>query len=447
VTRLRPLALGLAALALASCAPERPRPPRGILVLLVDAMRADRLGLAGSPVDATPSLDALGPESVVFRNAFAQATWTRPSVPTLLSGLYPSEHGLTDFVASGNRVEGRVLAPAVTTLAEGMQAAGYRTAMVGYQAQLSPRFGMDQGFDFFNNNTMGGAKIRNRFLGWLDEAPDQPFFAYLHFLDIHWPYCPPAETYGKLGPEGAIRLCESWRHLREEIRAGRVTFDDAEQRALAARYAEELLALDGELGALFAALRERGVWDDVLVVVTSDHGEELAERGGIEHGHTMYDELMRVPFLWRLPPAWQVAGGRTDDTLVEIRALLPTLFDLVGQPVPPEVTAPSLLPWVLGRPPAEPPFRYVAAESNGIFAVRTERWKLVLTPAEKRTELYDLAADPGERTDLAGARPAELATLQRDLRRWLKGMRPAGGGTTALDDETAAELRSLGYLQ
>jgi arylsulfatase A-like enzyme len=328
-----------------------------------------------------------------------------------------------------------------------MQAAGYRTALVGYQVQLSPRFGMDQGFDFFNNNTMGAQRIDKRFLGWLDEAPDRPFFAYLHYLDIHWPYCPPEETFGRFDSSpDALRLCEDWRALRERIRSGEQKLGEAERRTIAARYAEELVALDGGIGRLVAELERRGVWDETLVVLTSDHGEELAERGMIEHGHTMYDELLHVPFVWKLPASWGRARGRSVEELVETRSLLPTLFELVGRPVPAAVSAPSLLPWLRGEPPATKPYERIVAEANGMFVVRTERWKLVVTPAESKQELYDLVADPGERTNLAATRPAEVDELRSQLRRWRAALRPQKAESAALDEASLQELKNLGYL-
>lgn len=445
----RALAFGSAVLlGVAGCAPSRPAPPRGVLVLLVDCLRYDHVGIHGAKLPVTPSIDATRAESVVFRNAFVQATWTRPSVPSLLTGLYPAEHGLGDFVDQGGEVQGQALSPEATTLAEGMKEAGYRTALVAYQAQLSPRFGMDQGFDFFNNNTMGAEKINRRFLGWLDEEPGKPFFAYLHYLDVHWPYCPPAETYGRFDSNpDVIRFCDNWRKLREDIRSGAVVLNEADRRALAARYAEELLAFDAELGRLFAALKERGVWDDTLIVLTSDHGEELGERGGIEHGHTMFDELLHVPFLWKLPAGWGRARGGTVDELVETRALAPTLFDLVGRPPVPGVSAPSLLPWVLGRPPERAPFEYVAGEANGMISIRTREWKLVFTAGPKTWELYDLVNDPGERVNVAESRPRELAEMQNRLREWRRSLRPIGTAATTLDAETEEELRSLGYLR
>ncbi|HSM13290.1 MAG TPA: sulfatase/phosphatase domain-containing protein, partial [Thermoanaerobaculia bacterium] len=169
-------------------------------------------------------------------------------------------------------------------------------------------------------------------------------------------------------------------------------------------------------------------------------------RGMIEHGHTMYEELLHVPFVWKLPASWGRARGRVDDTLIETRSLLPTLFDLVGQPPAEQTSAPSLVPWLLGRPPAEKPYESVAAEANGMFSVRDERWKAILTLETNSWQLYDLEADPGETRDLAGENPEQLAAMQRIFRRWRNGLHPILSGATAVDQETVDSLRALGYL-
>ncbi|MCB1009311.1 MAG: sulfatase [Acidobacteria bacterium] len=425
-----------------------PKAPQRVIVILIDALRADHVGLDGSTLGATPSIDRLGPDSIWFERAFAQASWTRPSVPSLLTGLYPSEHGLVDFVESGREVTGAALAEEVTTLAEGMHAAGYRTALVGYQSQLSPKFGTAQGFDFYNNNTRTPDRIQSRFFEWVDEAPDRPFFAYLHYLDIHWPYCPPEETFGRFysGPS-QLDLCADWRGLRERLRSGETVLDAEDRKLLAARYTEELAALDQALGLLFDELERRGMMDETLIVLTADHGEELYERGGIEHGHTMHEELLRVPYIWKLPRSWSAARGEPSDALVEIRSTLPTLFDLAGQPLPPEVSAPSLVPWLAGHPPKPSPVDAVFAEANGMFSARTDRWKLIATPAQDRYELYDLGEDPAERHDLAAERPEELAEMKRLLRRWKAGLHPVRSEAAVLDQETTEDLKALGYIQ
>ena len=335
----RALVLLSASSALVACSPAgKPRPPRGIVVVLIDTLRADHVGLYGSKWPATPEIDKLGPESIRFEKAFSQASWTRPSLPSLFTGLYPTEHGMTGFDQESGQVvvRGQVLAEEAVTLAEGLKAAGYRTALAGFQYQLSVKFNQQQGFDFYQNNISGGAgKIVGTFLDWIDEAPDEPFFAYLHFLDIHWPYCPPKRFNGRFdSTPTAMDVCGNGKALRAGLGDGSIRASAADRRALDARYSEKLLSLDERIGELFVALRERGLWDETLIVVTADHGQEFGEHGGFDHGTSLYDELLHVPFIWKLPANFGTGRGRSLPPIVEIRSLLPTLFDLAGQPIP-----------------------------------------------------------------------------------------------------------------
>lgn len=422
--------------------------PKGILVLLVDCLRADHLAAYGSKLGATPNLDRLASEALVFDRASSVASWTRPSVPSLWTGLYPSEHGLTDLIQNGKGTRGGVLSDDAVTIGEAMQAAGFRTAMVGNQFQLSPRFGMAQGFDLYQNNIKSAHNIHENFLGWLDEAPDRPFFAYLHYLEIHWPYWQKKSTRGRYGSDDlATRLDGSLEELRRALDAKEVQLDDADRKELAARYAEALLALDGEIGVLLDELEKRGKLRDTLVVLLADHGEELGERGGIEHGHTLKEELLHVPYVWKLPEGWHAGGLRHRGELVETRTLAPTLMDLVGQPIPPAVSAPSLVPWLVGEGPGRPPYTVLAAESNGMFSVRDARFKLVAQPATKSFELFDLESDPQELREVSAEHPQELERLRGALRSWRASLHSLRTGSAELDAETEQGLRSLGYIQ
>ncbi len=193
-------------------------------------------------------------------------------------------------------MRGGVLSEEAVTVSEAMQAAGYRTALIGNQFQLSPRFGMAQGYDLYQNNVKSAHGMRESLLAWLDEAPGQPFFAYLHYLEIHWPYWQKASTRGRFGSDAITsKLDANLDELRAGIDSGAMVLDDADRKEIAARYAEALAALDNEIGTLLGELEKRGVLDETLVVVMADHGEELGERGGIEHGHTLKEELLHVP--------------------------------------------------------------------------------------------------------------------------------------------------------
>jgi arylsulfatase A-like enzyme len=148
------------------------------------------------------------------------------------------------------------------------------------------------------------------------------------------------------------------------------------------------------------------------------------------------------------PKSWRVAAGGRVAGLLETRSVAPTLLDAAGLPIPSGVSAPSLLPWILGRPPAPAPAEFVVAESNGLWAVRTNDWKLVLEPRAKKIELFDLVADPGERRDLAASRPEQREAMQALLRRWRAGLKPVTpAAARALDKETEEGLRALGYLR
>jgi len=417
-----------------------------VLLLVVDCLRADRVGADEPyPREVSTHIDALSREGTRFTRAFAQSSWTRPSLPTILTGLYPSEHGLGAFLQESDRVTGGSLSPGAVTAAEAMRALGYATALFGQQNQLAPKFGLDQGFDAYDHKAARAARIHQRFLTWLDDGPKRPFFAYLHYLELHWPYCPPEAVRGLFtdGYQGRS-LCADWRRLRDEIRSGAVVLTAEEIEAMRGKYDEELVALDREIGALFAALRERGRWDDALILLTSDHGEEFFEHGGMAHGTTLYDELIHVPLLVKPPKSWQAPGGATVDALVELRDLLPTLLDAGGAVLGEEVAVRSLLPWASGGQGERREF--VVSELGDTIAVRTAARKLIVRRDAPPT-LYDLERDPGETRDVAAEEPAEVARLEGMLRRWRAGLAPIRPGAETLDDETVEGLRALGYLE
>ena len=445
-------ALGAGAV-LAGCPrASEPKPPQGILLVVLDCLRADHVGVYGSRFPASPRLDELAAEGTTFERAWSQASWTRPSLPSLLTGLYPSEHGLSDsFSNQRGKLSVRALADEAETLAEGLAARGYRTALFGDQVQLSPTFHVDQGFEEFKNKLGKAPNIRRRFEGWVAEKPEAPFFAYLHFLDLHWPYCSKGAR-GRFDADPDSRsFCDGWRALGDRLASGKETLSPRDLVALRARYAEQMLDLDFELGKMFDAMKAAGRWDETLIVVTADHGEELFEHGGFRHGHTMYEELLHVPLLFKLPKSWERPGGAKVAGLVETRSITPTLLAAAGAPLPARISAPSLMPWLLGRPAetaAKAPVEIAVAESNGLFAVRDERFKLIVDTTKMTKQLFDLAADPGEANDLAAAEPARLAAMEQHLRAWRSALKPlpARGGAE-VDADQIEELKALGYIQ
>lgn len=424
-------------------------PPPDVLLLVVDCLRHDRLSFAGYERPTTPSIDALAAESVYFPHAVSQANWTRPSLPTILSGLYPSEHGLSDFGTdeTGRPTGGHVVAEE-TLLAEALSAEGYDTALIGEQYQLAPRFGLDQGFDFYHHEAHTAQNIHRNLFQWLDyDDVGSPFFAYLHYLEIHWPYCPPPDLRGTFY-ESDFDTCGDWRGLRDRVRSGEQVLDDEEKRTLAARHDEELLGLDRRLGQLFGRLKTEGLWDETLIVLTSDHGEEFWEHGAMGHGQSLYQELIGVPLLVKPPASWGAETPRTVESLVEIRQITPTILEAAGTSSPEGVTAQSLVPLILDSDDSQAAGDgYVVAESPEELAVRSGRWKLVAARDGTSYELYDLAADPGETRNLAFDERRTLARLRGHLDEWEAGLRPPPDvDAEAMDEETLEGLKALGYI-
>ncbi len=441
----------LLAAALAACAPAPSQelgPPPNVLLLVVDCLRADHLSANGYERQTTPMIDSLVAESVQFRQAISQASWTRPSLPTMLTGLYPSEHGLHTF---GETAAGAATSPrlddSVTTVAEALKEAGYATALIGEQFQLSPRFGLDQGFDFYKHRASDASNIHRNFFRWLRGIGDgQPFFAYLHYLEIHWPYCPPKEVRGKFGSEkSSFRFCHQWRKLRDDILSGAVVLSDADREAMEARYDEELLALDRQLGHLFARLKKDGLWKDTLIVLTADHGEEFYEHGSIGHGQSLFQELISVPLLVKPPAVWPVVVGGSVDAMVEVRNVAPTILEAAGLAMPDGVDAASLVPMMRAGATVEPP--YAVSESDDEVVVRRGDLKLIARRDGTSFALYDLDADPLETRDVAGERRAELARLRSYYEEWQKGLSPvAATEAQEIDVETLEGLKALGYI-
>jgi arylsulfatase A-like enzyme len=452
-----PLALSalLFALAAGGCAPQSPpvppRPPDLVLISL-DTFRADLLELEradGSP--ELPTLRRLADESLWFSNAWSPQPFTLPSHMTMLTGLHPETHGV---VKSGTR-----LADGLPTLATELKSAGYGTAGVGCGPWLAKKYGFPRGFDIFRNTSLKltfASRVRSRALRAVADLPrDRPRFLFAHFYDAHgdWErdgnelsYFSPPEYREDLevperavcGPDGQCAILFLMAAGKREQAAADFAATHFELYRRSAR------ALDDELRGFFDELRRAGIWDDALVVVTADHGEEFGEHGGYAHTQ-VFRETLRVPLLVKLPRAER--GGERVSRPAALEDIAPTLLKLAGAEVPAGMRGLDLL-----SPPRSGSPRPLVARAN-----RSERYGLRLDDrllvSDFRTgdrRLFDLVADPEERRELA-AEPAELARLgerlDAALRHLRAGRRTATSAAAALDAEEAAELEALGYLQ
>jgi len=447
--------------------PARAAAPAGapnVLLIMVDTLRADHVSCYGGAAVRTPHIDALAAEGIRYANAFSQASWTRPSVATILTGLYPSSHGA---IHKADRLPDRV-----DTLAEMLQRGGYRTIGFANNANVSAAFNFQQGFDeyhylapdfFFAADEpaaqlalySGLRLVRERFLArrldvrhyyqpaedvtaavrrWLDARPveREPLFLFVHYMDPHDPYF--AHPFGGeavarvANPNPAPELAEKLHRL----------------------YAGEVAYLDQHLGVLFDDLRRRGLWEKTLVVLTADHGEEFQEHGGWWHGKTLYDEQVHVPLLVK-PPGRH--GGRSMDELATSLDIAPTILAAAALPLSPILPG-HVLPLDGGAPPARRSvFAEEDLEGNVLQAVRTLEWKLISANADNprglaAEELYALMRDPAERTNVLRTAPAEAEMMRAELGRSVlearahAGASEQGGGDAA----THERLRALGYV-
>jgi arylsulfatase A-like enzyme len=440
------LATVLLAAAAAGCstAPEPPPPKPNIVVLVIDALRADRLGFAGYPRPTSPQLDRLAAEGVWFRDAYAQATWTKPSIGSLLTSRYPSELGLLDLDFQRDPRATKVLGATWPYLPERLQLAGWRTGASINQVHLSANNGFGRGFDdFLHFRGRDGFEVNRSIEPFLDGG--EPLFAYVHYLDVHWPYQSVlAETEGLFGerrfavppPRSGLSGVDRWR---------RAHLDERALTVLGNRYDAEIRYADAAAGQLFDALRQRGLWQNTIVVVTSDHGEGFLEHDQIMHGFPAYREVSRVPLIVRLPERYGFPRGERA-TPVALVDLAPTLADLAAIEPDPEARGESLRDVLAGR---ERPERSVLTQSEDAWALRDGR-HAVLAFSAGRIERYDLVEDPVESRPLSAAACGEpCQKLESRLRR-LIARYGASAATEQESGELSAEeleeLQALGYL-
>jgi arylsulfatase len=328
------LALALAPL-LSGCAPaEAARRPNVILICL-DTVRADHFGSYGyERHETTPFLDELAARSTRFADTSATAGWTKPSVPSFLTGTWPCQHGVYEGSARARAgAVTDVLPEESTTLAEVFGDAGYDTAAFIRNAQLRRGNGFEQGFDRYEDRAGDARDIRWQALDWIDDqASEQPFFLYLHFLDAHWPYDVPDEYATRFASAEEIDRFRSGdsRALRDAINDGDVPFGETDRLALEALYDGSIRYLDDQLAQLAAGLALRGLEEDTIVCIVSDHGEEFGERGRIGHGHGLWENLLQVPWILHVPGA----APATVTSPVSLVDLFPTLLSAAGLRVP-----------------------------------------------------------------------------------------------------------------
>jgi arylsulfatase A-like enzyme len=430
-----------------------------VILIGADTLRADRLSCYGYSGSQTPRIDALAADGVRYDEMTAQASWTKPSFATIFTSLYPSSHTATG--------KSHRLPQAVITLAEVLAASGYHTGGFADNPSISATFGFDQGFadyvylapdHLFAGNeaasqtalyqslrriwAMGtsdqvypqrfyqeASTVNRHALDWLEANKGTRFFLFLHYMDPHDPYF--EHPYNGTG----------------YARASNQNPDPSLAPTFSQLYDGEVGYLDEHLGQLFDWLKAEKLYNDTLIILTGDHGEEFQEHGGWWHGQTLYQEQIAVPLIIKYPGDAQAGSAVAD--LVRSLDIAPTILDVAGLPAPEAMMGRSL--WSDTEPPAYA-FAEEDHEGNVLHALRSATHKLILAnagnPRGLPTEaLFDLVTDPGEQQDLLSTQPEQAQTLRQTLRQivTLALEQAVEGEVGSVDASVQEKLRDLGY--
>lgn len=444
------LALALAVVSGAACGPA---PPRNVVVILVDALRSDRMGVYGHAGGNTPNIDRLARRGVVYENAYSTSTWTVPAVASLFTSTLPVVHRINR--SPTRQFAFSVLDDEYVLANEIFEQAGFATGMVTTIGWVSERAGYDQGVDEFIKTSRQDAVMVAEARDFIQRHKEDRFHLYLHFIDLH-DYYAPERIFTEGHREGLdedsalyelkeMTPDESYKHLDNVLAVdGRISRRDIDW--LLEVYDRELRLTDGFIGLLADDLKQAGLLDETLIVVTADHGEEFLEHRRMTHGgQGFYSEVLRVPLVLSGPGLFTEA--RRIATPVSLIDVYPTILEVMG-------LQPSDLAQGRSMLRGEEADRAVFATDGKRWKVITRHWSYFVDKEEER--LFDLSIDPGEQVNLIG--DAGSRGILSDLRARLQAMQsdsrdhayleivPNPAAATMSEEEREA-LRSLGYLE
>jgi arylsulfatase len=424
---------------------DGPRVP-DILLITLDTTRADRLGCYGYPKETTPHLDSLAAESVLYTDAYSTSNWTLPAHASLFTGKFPTSHGalydpegpliLTSAISGPKhweRYRARGLHPDEITLAGLLRQRGYATGAVVGGPWMKAVFGLDAGFDHYDDqgiDTVAGrlaTDVTDRAVEWIQHRTDEPRFLFLNYFDPHAPYSPPEAFLDKLLDFDPDPLAPSDPRLEK------------------ARYDGEITYMDAEIGRLFAVFRDLGLWDDTWIIVTADHGELLGERGRFGHGEYLTEPEVRIPLIVK-PPGRDHEPG-TVAHRVQLTDILPMVVERLGLELPDGVQGST--PDEVARPIVAEVYPLPFSSPGGDWrALYRGSYKYVWNSRGDH-ELFRIDLDRREERNLVKELPGQTARMNEALRRFfaqLPSARPLDAEDQQVDPETRKALESLGYV-
>jgi len=416
-----------------------------VVLITIDTLRADHLGAYGYERDTSPNIDKLAEDGVLYENAFSQAPWTYPSLSSIHTSLYPSQ--ISRFSAYLK------ISDSLLTLAEYMKNNSYKTIAVVSNRYAGKTYGFAQGFDVFEErNIMDHDSITSQLVteaavDSINEYAEKPFFLWIHYMDPHTQY--------NHHPEHAYRQ-ENTSNITVPLKEKDLnpiadSLNEADLRFIADTYDEEIAYTDEYVGKLINTLKEQGLYDNTIIVLTSDHGEELLDRNRFGHGDTLYNELLHIPLIIHNPLEDKLNGTKVSRN-VETRSIAGTIAEECGLPnnhfkginllrIPSEHIDGEFVFSQQGQNSERDPVKR---------AVFMKEWKLIENVKDGTFELYDLSNDPHEQNNLYGSGRPGISELQNLLASQLSGFKPvlvAEPEKAEPSEEDIKQLKALGYIE
>ncbi len=451
-----------------------------VILITIDTVRADHLGVYGYKKETSPNIDGFARDGVLWENAIVQVPLTRPSHFTILSGRYPSSHGLLDnFSATPENIP---------LLSDMLGEKGNKTAAFVSAAVLNSSFNTRLGFQMYSDRienvvfdnsfllvfalrkieALGRIKAENsaretneKVFTWLKENKENHFFMWVHYFDPHTPYNP-APAFRKMFTDSDYDIEKyysyEWEKENYDSVQKKVHIDKKIADYAVALYDAEIRTLDEELGRLFSELKGLKLYEDSLIILTADHGESFEHGYYFDHGDRLYDGLIRVPLIIKFPGGkWQ---GKTIETQVSSIDIAPTILEylslnhsekmdgksMISQVSNNEIDSQAETNYAFSLTPYQAFFYYKAKE---LQSVRSNKWKYIYDVRTRETELYDLDSDPEEQNNFASSRPDILQEFNSELTKVTNSMSKGGGRskTIEIDSTTKDQLKSLGYIK
>src|SRR5580704_927988 len=428
-----------------------------IILLSIDSMAARHLGCYGYSRKTSPAMDRLAASGVLFENVIAQTNWTKPSLTSLHTSLYPSVHKTDSRGETGDRTDeqarnrANILDARFRTIAQEFKAGGYATAGLSNGGYAHSFFGFGRGFDYYENEGGGLKSCSYRMLQWVLKNPGVPFFTWMHAWDIHFPYMdrPP---YNSMFTSGLAEILLD-AATRYKVNNGERKLSASELEFLEGMFDGAIKYVDDLIAAFLRELERLGLSENTILVITADHGEAFQEHGFVEHTECLYGEVLQVPLIMVGPG---LEKGRRVKSQVRLIDIMPTLLDLAGLSPQSDIQGVSLLPWIKGSMKNDLVAASETERGGGQVAISDGHHKMIKHKADGHAEIYDLVMDPKEKADIGSSDSELRVKMEGLLSAWERETRyradkywldNEGAENTEMSAEVVGRLKDLGYLE